>query len=124
MLLHDFKLFARELAGVKQNAVRYANLADVMQKAGLLKIVDEAIVQLLAVYAVKGQNAGDHAAGLRKPLEMPARIAIPRFREMHQRTDRSPERVGNLMYLGLNQLFQMLAVLLELVLHPLALGDV
>ncbi len=74
--LHDLKLLAVELAGLQQDAVGDAYLADVVQRARHVHELHVIAVDVIAELGIVRQMLGDRAAVFPNPLQVRAGVRI------------------------------------------------
>ncbi len=85
--LHDFKFAVGELAGLEEDGVGDADLADVVEGAGVVEGADEVDVDFVGVVAEGGELFGeDFTIGL-DAFEVGAGFGIARFGELGQGDD-------------------------------------
>ena len=92
MLLHLQVLFRRELAGLVQQVVGHAHLADVVQRRKARQEIDALRGQVVAKRRMLRQLLGEQAAVLLNPPRMPAGIGVAHFGQRQERAHHQPLR--------------------------------
>ena len=92
MLLHLLVLFRRELAGLVQQMVGHADLADVVQRRQARQQIDALRRQVIAKRRVLRQLLGEQAAVLLNAARMAAGVRIAHFGQRQQRAHHQPLR--------------------------------
>ncbi len=103
--LHGLEFFRGQLARLEQDAVRNADLADIVQRRGLEQQVDRAFVQLRAESRVMTQRAGQCPHIVLGAADVVAGLVVAGFGERGQRDDGRVLDLGDLarapLHLGL-----------------------
>ena len=85
MGLHMLEFFRRQPGGLEQNRVRYADLADVVQRGRVVQVVNKRVVNPVRVGRTRAERPRKGLAIAAGAFDMLARVVVAAFREIGQR---------------------------------------
>jgi len=115
--LDDLELLLGELSRFQQDRVGDAHLADVVQGRGVVDVLDEGVVDEEGVARVLAELSGEHGAEFPRPFDVPPGLVVPVLCQLRHRMDRRHLRVGDLLHLLPDKLFEFRHVFFKLAAH-------